>query len=1070
MDSYQKALGALNTEQRAAVEQIEGPLLVIAGPGTGKTQLLSVRVAYILKHTDSAPENVLCLTFTNKAATNMRDRLFDLIGPAAYKVCVKTFHSFAADIMNEYPDCFWGGARLSVVPDAVQLEIIQSILMKLPLENPLAKRFAGELTGTRDVLEALKLSKEAGLTPDKLQAVIAANLAYIDAIETSVVEALSETLSFKKLAQVQAKIEALPEQPIDELIAPLQSLRTVLVESLQQAIEQDMPLGKTTHTGAWKRRFISTVNGVKGMHAERQRNAWWLELAAVYGQYREALHARGYYDYADMLVEVITQIEQHPELRSDIQERYNYVLIDEFQDTNPAQMRLAHLVADHHSMNGRPNLMAVGDDDQSIYKFNGAELNNMLGFRSFYKIEKPVVLVKNYRSSQAILDVAKLIAEQASDRIVHREKDITKELVAANAPRVQGTISHTVYPTREHQLSAVARLAAEQQARGGEVAILARGHDSLFAIAGILHEIGAPIAYERQNDALQHPLVAHIVLLAQLLVALHRGDEDASNVHLSKLLCSDMWGVDSTTLWQLAIQNRYRPHWLRSLLEHEQKQLAELAHNLLELSRIVQAVPLTLMMDYLIGLRPYNTFTSPIRNAYFDKKPVDSVYMEALSALQLLIELSSDFAAAPQATLADFVRFIELNQTNSQPLTDTSVFQTGKDAIQLLTVHKAKGLEFDCVYVVDVNEELWRPRSGGRKPPANLPLQAYGDDMDDYVRLFYVAATRAKHSLFVSCFASGTDGKDMLPASFSRAAIPPITVPLEDAGEPVQVLEQRLTWPQLTHQKELAVLRPLLDDFSLSATALLRFLDVTSGGPQYFKERSLLGLPEAKTMSQAHGTAIHAALETAQRLTNAGAFDIDEVLQTYEDTLEKEHIDIDEFERYVPLGQKTLYNLFEGYEYRLQPGSASEQSLSCTLPGNINLSGTLDRIDLQDKTKLVIADYKTGAPIPSFTTQDKSKAVKVWRHRTQLIFYAILAQETPRFSAYKAIECQMVYVESEDARHLVQSLTPTEDDIAHVKQLIAAVWRHIQAGSFPDTSNYSQDIAGIRQFEQDVLA
>ena len=112
METYKKAYAALNAQQKLAVEHTEGPLLVIAGPGTGKTQLLSVRVARILQTTDVSPQNILCLTFTNKAATNMRDRLFELIGAEAYKVVVRTFHSFAADIMNQYPDYFWNGARL----------------------------------------------------------------------------------------------------------------------------------------------------------------------------------------------------------------------------------------------------------------------------------------------------------------------------------------------------------------------------------------------------------------------------------------------------------------------------------------------------------------------------------------------------------------------------------------------------------------------------------------------------------------------------------------------------------------------------------------------------------------------------------------------------------------------------------------------------------------------------------------------------------------------------------------------------------------------------------------------
>ncbi len=200
MESYKTAYNSLNEAQKEAVDTIDGPVLVIAGPGTGKTQLLSVRVANILQKTDAAPQNILCLTFTNKAAHNMRERLFQLIGVTAYNVVVRTFHSFAADIMSEYPDFFWNGARLTAVPDAVQIEIVQDILAGLPLDNPLARRFAGNITGLNDIQNALKLTKEAGLTPEKLRAIITANLAYIETAESIVVEHLSSTLSFKKLS------------------------------------------------------------------------------------------------------------------------------------------------------------------------------------------------------------------------------------------------------------------------------------------------------------------------------------------------------------------------------------------------------------------------------------------------------------------------------------------------------------------------------------------------------------------------------------------------------------------------------------------------------------------------------------------------------------------------------------------------------------------------------------------------------------------------------------------------------------------------------------------------------
>jgi DNA helicase II / ATP-dependent DNA helicase PcrA len=162
VSEYAKAFGSLNKKQLQAVKQIDGPVLVIAGPGTGKTQLLSTRVAYILKTADVSPSNILCLTFTNKAAVNMKDRIIELAGPDGARVEAATFHSFAGNIMNSYPDYFWNAANLSIAPESLQLDIIETIVSKLPLDNPLALKFAGQFTLLNDIQNSIKLAKDAG--------------------------------------------------------------------------------------------------------------------------------------------------------------------------------------------------------------------------------------------------------------------------------------------------------------------------------------------------------------------------------------------------------------------------------------------------------------------------------------------------------------------------------------------------------------------------------------------------------------------------------------------------------------------------------------------------------------------------------------------------------------------------------------------------------------------------------------------------------------------------------------------------------------------------------------------
>ncbi len=460
--------------------------------------------------------------------------------------------------------------------------------------------------------------------------------------------------------------------------------------------------------------------------------------------------------------------------------------------------------------------------------------------------------------------------------------------------------------------------------------------------------------------------------------------------------------------------------------------------------------------------------TSPIRQYFTSEKPINSDYLQALSGIRLLRELVNDFTDTATPKLKDFVDLITISEQSKSGVADESVFVTSDRAVELATVYKAKGLEFDSVYIIDAVEKYWQPKKAGRKPPANLPLGARGEHMDDYVRLLYVAMTRAKRNITFSSYYSDEKGQDILPTPLIYTVLPPKKLKLSECEEPITVLEENIRWPHLDIADERLLLKGRVEDFSINVSNLINFLDVTNGGPSYFLERNLLHLPELKTPALAFGSAVHKALEVAGLQSSEGNLSLKTVLSAFKSALGVEHVSEHDEKRLLAQGEKTLTDLFENYKYEIPSQSSFEQKISNIRLKNAIIDGKLDRVDKNGK-KLSIIDYKTGSALSNLNSKAKSFELKAWKHRTQLIFYALLAKYHPGLNIYSEVEGKMIYVQAKSQGQLSRSYTPSQQEITRLEQLVEAVWLRVKNLDLPDTSKYSQDYDGIIKFEEDLI-
>lgn len=965
LSKFEEVFSNLNKEQQAAVEQIEGPVLVIAGPGTGKTQILAARIAKILIDTDALPENILCLTYTDAGAIAMRKRLQSFIGPDAYRIQIATFHGFCNRVIQENLDVF-GFRNLDPVSDLETIEYLRDLIDALPKNNPL-KRYTGDV--------------------------------------------YFEIYRLKSLFQLMKKEDWSPEfllKKIDEYCADLPHREEFLYKRA----------GKDKQGNAYKK------GDLKKDALQAALNKMELLKAAIgqYEPFQQKLLSNHRYDYADMILWVIKAFKEDANLLADYQEKFQYILVDEFQDTSGSQNDILSLLISYWDV---PNVFAVGDDDQSIYRFQGANIENIQNFiKQFSTHLKTVTLTDNYRSSQTILNAAQTLISRNEQRISNDKILIAKNPERAAITQLPRIVS---FYNPLHESSEICRQIEELIQSGvslQEIAIIYRNHQQADEMAAYFKSKNIEINAKKRIDILHEPLIQKIFLLMQFLAAENEKAFSGENL-LFEILHFHEFSIPTLEIARLSVDiarqnfSERNTSWREELSKLAKKKLGDLfeqnTHGA-SISRFSKTIEN--LIQSALNQTPQETIHQIIRECGLLGSALShsekTWQMEVLRSFFDFIK--TECLKKPNHTLKSLSVLLKMMQDNKIALSAEKIIYS-ESGVNFITAHSSKGLEFEYVFMIGCNSKAWD--DGKRNRDYQLPDNLFtinSDEVEENRRLFYVGMTRAKKYLQLSFYEQDLQRKELEPSRFIAELIEDGSISIERiiANED-QLLEFNSHIFSAAEISEIpkniidnGFTDSLLDKYSLSVTHLNTYLKC----PVSFYFNNFIKVPAPKSASMTFGSAIHFALEQLFKKMNASEDKkfqgTDILLNDFRWFMKRNEDSFTEadFKRRIEYGEKILPAYYEHYIGQWNKVTSIERSYKNVLVQGVPINGKIDKMEF-DGNEVNVVDYKTGSyknaknkfgrPNPEAVEAAKEKGIEpkfedvyggdYWR---QAVFYKII--------------------------------------------------------------------------------
>lgn len=1126
--SFSDILASLNEKQLEAVETIYWPVLVIAWPGSGKTQLLAARIANILQTTDYLPSNILCLTFTENATKNMRERLASMIGQDAYRVAIHTFHSFGNEVINRFRYLSKEYTDAKPVDMIESSRILDHILEWLSWDNPYKPGFRASDT-IKEVLGNIGNLKKWGITPAFYRVILELNRRTIEQINPIISEYWSQIDSLGQKKEEKAKkielfqlftekVQQLSES--EKNIGNYERFETVFSRSLGEAWELYEWDNSTKFMNAWRDTW--TQKNYKNIRElkETSKLEKQLALADIFELYQNTLKEKWLIDFSDMILEAISLIEENDIVRMSLAETYQFIMIDEFQDTNEAQMRLINGILSVNTEN--PNIFAVGDDDQSIYKFQWANTKNIRDFHDNYPDTRLIILEKNYRSKEEIIHASRSVIKSEMNDIWNIFEGAVKKFEAIR--ETGGSVRKRKFKNELEEISWIIDDIASKTTSGihpNEIAVITKKNKTLELIAKWLLEKNISVNLSKDESIFDNEIIILILNILKLLDTLEGSYREENAELLVSIISHSCFAINRLILWNISktiyhARKDTTKSWIETLANHEDEKIRNIGNFLKELSQRAYTERLEDIIDYITGANQLSLpddyddegkknplqidmfsgekeeYISPLYSHFFghisNHNWWDILYSRHLANMRAFIENVRSYKNGKNyLTLHDAIEILDLIEKYDIQIEVSHIIGDESNAVNLITVYKAKWLEWEYVYVPCIHTREYKSgKISGSTLPKNLPLEADRDDDSDIERLIYTAFTRAKDALTITYSEESISEKSLEPLACIEVESTDweesTTTPLTSLTETLEIEKKELfALPYLGEEQDF--LRDRIEKlFVMNATALQNFLNVADAGPEYFVSNSLLRFPQAKNISATYGSAMHKALEDFfTDYAGKKTYKKEILFESFETYLRKEGFDRKTEETYLARGKENLESLYSEitgqsygelfleYDFRAAHGGTF---LPVDETNAIQLTGKIDRIERLPDDSLIITDYKTGSGFDTFDGRGAEyEKIKQWKYRLQLCFYAILFELSPRWRMFQNKRYELFFVEKnrdEDRFHRVVEYIQ-QGEIERTKRLIIAVISKIQNLDFPDISKYPKTLEGIRMFEEKLL-